>query len=256
MTAPHPPMTLWRLERLRLVRTRRLVGLAAVYLFFGATSPPLARYLPQIIEHTGGTSVTIVAPPAQPLDGIGGYGSNAAQIGLLAFTFVVAASLAFDSQREMAVFLRTRTPRYRDLLIPRYVTSVGAGIACFSFGALVAWAGTAGWIGGLDAAGVVAGIGCGAAYLAFVGAVAAAWAARLSSTVATAVATLAVALALGLVGAVGRPGEWLPSDLLGALGPLAVGGDPADHVRALGVTVAATAGLLALAVRWGARREV
>ena len=135
-------MTLWRLEWIRLVRTRRLVGLMAVYVFLGLMAPPLARYLPDIISSSATGDMTIVAPPARPVDGVSGYASNAAQIGLLVFVFVVAAALALDAQREMAVFLRTRVPSYRDLLLPRYITAVGAGAVCFVLGAFVAWCGT------------------------------------------------------------------------------------------------------------------
>ena len=74
------PMTLWRLEWIRLVRTRRLVGLMAVYVFLGLMAPPLARYLPDIISSSATGDMTIVAPPARPVDGVSGYASNAAQI--------------------------------------------------------------------------------------------------------------------------------------------------------------------------------
>ena len=46
-------MTLWRLEWARLVRTRRLVALLAVYLFFGALGPLTVRYLQQIVNRFG-----------------------------------------------------------------------------------------------------------------------------------------------------------------------------------------------------------
>ena len=43
-------MSLWRLEWLRLVRSRRLVALAGVYVFFGFVGPLTARYLGEIVE--------------------------------------------------------------------------------------------------------------------------------------------------------------------------------------------------------------
>lgn len=250
------PMSVWRLEWLRLVRTRRLVGLAAVYLFFGLTSPPLARYLPEILEATGSGGITVLAAEPRPLDGIGGFTSNTVQVGLLVFAFVVASALAVDAHREMAVFLRTRVPRYRDLLLPKYVTTVAAGGACFLLGTLAAWYGTVVWLGALDPVGVVVGAAMGVGYLAFVGAVAAVLGTRLESVVATAVTTLAVALVLGIVGSVGAVGEWLPSDLPGALPVLATGGDVTPYLRSVAVTVAATGALLALAARLGGSREL
>ena len=79
---------------------------------------------------------------------------------------------------------------------------------------------------------------------------------RLTSVVATAAGTLAVVAVLGLAGQIPTVGHWLPNHLLGALTDLAAGGDPRDYGAALAVTVATSAGLLALAARWGAAREV
>ena len=50
-------MTLLRLEWLRLVRTRRLLALTGVYLFFGIAGPLTARYLGEIVERFGGDGV-------------------------------------------------------------------------------------------------------------------------------------------------------------------------------------------------------
>ena len=59
-------MTLWRLEWLRLVRTRRLVVIIAVYVFFGLTGPLSARYLGEILNRVGGgIKVELPAPTAK-----------------------------------------------------------------------------------------------------------------------------------------------------------------------------------------------
>ena len=74
-------MTLWRLEWLRLVRTRRLVALLSVYAFFGLAGPLTARYLAEILGAIGTEGVQIQFPEPTPADGIAQFVSNASQIG-------------------------------------------------------------------------------------------------------------------------------------------------------------------------------
>ena len=106
-------MTLWRLEWLRLTRTRRLLVLLCAYAFFGLTGPLTARYLPQILDRLGTSGMQIEFPPPKPADGIAQFVSNASQICLLIVVMVAASALAFDARTEMAVFLRTRVGRVR-----------------------------------------------------------------------------------------------------------------------------------------------
>lgn len=248
-------MTLWRLEWLRLIRTHRLIALVAVYLFFGFTSPALARYMGEIVGWFG-SGVQIVAPPPTAIDGFVSFSSNVNQIGLLVFALVVSSAVAVDSQREMAVFLRTRVGSYRALLLPKYVVAVSAGIAAYLAGVVACFYGSTILLGTVDALGVAEGTFIGAVFLAFVGALAAAVGARLHSAVTTAVTTLAIVLGLGVLSVFRPVGEWLPSHLLGALTTLGAGGDLASFARAVTVTVLAIAALLGLAIRWGSRREL
>lgn len=250
-----PAMSLWRLEALRLLRTHRLLALVAVYGFFGLTAPPMTRYMSEILERVGG-GVQIITPAPTAAAGLATFVSNTNQIGLLVYTLVVAGAVAFDAQREMAVFLRTRVPSSRVLLLPKYLLSVAAGALALVVGTAAAWYGTVIFLGPVDAVGVLAGTALSVLYLAFIAAVAAALGARLTSVLTTAVGTLAVALALGLVGSFGSLGEWLPSHLLGALSTLPVGADGGGFWRAALVTVVATGALLALAARLGDRREL
>lgn len=249
-------MNLWRLEWLRLVRTRRLVALFGVFVFFGLAAAPMTKYLPQILEATSGDQVQITLPPQRPVDGIASFTGNAAQLGLLVFVLVTASALTVDAHREIAVFLRTRVRRSTDLVVPRYAVSVAAGSAALVTGVALAWAGTGVLLGGVDAVGIVAGTLAWVLYLAFLGAVTAVCAARLSSVVATAALSIGVALVLAALGTVEVVGRWLPSRLVGALTALAGGGSLADLWPSALVTVVATVALVALAVRLAGRREL
>ncbi len=130
-------MTLWTLERLRLLRTNRLLILLGAYLFFGVTGPLTARYLDRILARFGG-DVQITLPTPTPPDGITQFIANASQLGLLAVVVVAAGALALDADREKAIFLRTRVRNVWQLLLPRVVTVSVAAIAALVLGTLVA----------------------------------------------------------------------------------------------------------------------
>jgi ABC-2 type transport system permease protein len=242
---------LWRLEWWRLVRTHRIVALLATYVFFGATAAPMARYAGELVQRFGG-GVQVTMPPTRPVDGFTNYISNTNQLGLLVFVMVISSALTLDAHREMAVFMRTRVRHPRDLVLPRYAVNLAAAVASFVVGALCTWYGTALLLGPVDAGGVAIGVVLQVAYLACIGAVAAALGVRLRSAMTTAAATLGLALVLAILGAIEPLGAWLPSSLLGALSTLPAGADASTFARPLAVTIGVTVVLLVAAVR-GAR---
>jgi ABC-2 type transport system permease protein len=248
-------MNLWRLEWLRLVRTKRWIALVGIYVFFGLIGPLSARYLGEIVEQFGG-DIEVTIPPAVPADGMTQFVSNASQLGLLIVVVVAAGSLAFDAKPEMGVFLRTRVDRIWDILLPRLAVSFLAVAVAFVLGALAAWYETAVLIGGLPVGGTVAGIGFGVLYLALVIAVVAAAASRAENVLGVVLITVVVLLAMPIIGIVGSIGRWLPAHLVGALSAIPGGSAVGDYLPATGVTVALIALCLWLAVRWSQVREL
>lgn len=251
-------MSLWRLEWLRLVRTKRWVALVAVYLFFGLIGPFTARYLSEILNVMGGEleGATITLPPPEPVDGLAQFSSNAAQVGLLVSVVVAAGALALDAKPEMGIFLRTRVSDVRRLVWPRYVTSAGAIVGSFLLGSLAAWYESAVLIGTLPAGAVLGGMAFGALYLLFVVAVVAASAGRARTVLGTVLASILVLVAMPIVGIIDAVGDWLPNHLVGALTAMPDGASAAEYGKATVVTVASTAAALWLAVRWTAAREL
>ena len=249
-------MTLWRLEWLRLVRTKRWIALLGVYLFFGLAGPFGARYLEQIVSFAGG-DIAAEFPEPVPADGLAQYVSNAVQIGTLVAVMVAASSLAFDAVPEMGVFLRTRVDNVRSILVPRFIVNCAALIASFLVGTAAAWYETWVLIGAPDTAGVLAGAVFGAIFLCFVVALVAAVASGAPSVLGTVLISVVILLAMPLVGVVDAIGQWLPTHLAGALGSLP-GEDTsiADYYGAAAVTVAVTVMLFEAAVRTAANREL
>ncbi|MGZ5383893.1 MAG: hypothetical protein ACXWH0_07925 [Acidimicrobiia bacterium] len=248
-------MNLWRLEWLRLVRTKRWIALVGIYVFFGLLGPLSARYLGEIVERFGG-GVQVTFPPPVPADGMIQYVSNVSQLGLLVAVVVAAGSLAFDAKPEMGVFLRTRVPRVWDILIPRLTVSFLAVGASFVLGALAAWYETVVLIGSLPVGRTLAGIGFGLLYLAMVIAVVAAAGSRARNVLGAVMITIVVLLVMPILGIAEAIGRWLPSHLVGALSDIPGGTAIGDYLPAAAVSVIVTGLSLWLSVRWSARREL
>jgi len=252
-------MSLWRLELLRLVRTRRGLALFAVHLLFGFIGPLTARYLNDLLELAGDDleGATIELPDAVPADGMAQYVANAMQVGLVVTVVVAAGSLALDATPEMGAFLRTRVRSVWRLLLPRFVVSFAAISLAFTLGALAAWYETWALLGGLPASDVLGGIVLGVVFLAYVVATTAAAAQWTKGVLATVMVALLSLLVLPVVGALDVIGQWLPSSLALSLADLTAGKhDLAHYVKPTVVTLVATAGLIYVALVGARRREL
>ena len=249
-------MSLWQLEWVRLVRSRRLVALAAVYAVFGLLGPVTARYMGDILERFGGDIVVQVPDPV-PADGITQFTANANQIGLLVVVVVAAGALVIDAIPEMSIFLRTRVDGVGRLLTPRLVVSFAAAAGAFLLGLLAAWYETVVLLGSVPVAELAFGALLTFVYLGFVVALTAAIGGRLASVPATVATTVVVLLGLPLFGLVDAVGRLLPSHLLGAMDSLLRGTATwTDYLPAALLAPTVSALLVWLAVRWTARREL
>jgi ABC-2 type transport system permease protein len=248
-------MTLWRLEWLRLVRSRRLIALAGVYVFFGFIGPLTARYLGEIVERFGG-DVQVIVPDPVPADGIAQYIGNVSQVGLLVAVAVAAGALVIDALPEMSIFLRTRVRLASRILVPRLVVAGGAIIAAYAVGLAVAWYETAVLLGGLPIGAMLLGLLFQAVYLSFAVAVVAAVGSRSSSILGTVGIAVVVLLVMPLIGIAETIGRWLPSHLVGAQVELLLDGSAGDYTAAVVVASCAATGLVLLALRSVGEREV
>jgi ABC-2 type transport system permease protein len=251
-------MSLWRLEWLRLLRTHRLLTIIGVYVFFGLTGPLTVRYLDRILGAVGTEGIVVEFPKPTPADGIAQFTGDASQIGLLVVVFVAASALAFDSRREMAVFLRSRVAGVHRILVPAFTMSAVAGVAGLVCGTLAAWYETAVLLGPVPAAAMLSGILYGALFLAFATAVVALSASLARGTLATAGISLGILLGMAVAAGIGGPraGRWLPTSLTGAATDLLHTARPVDYLPAATVTLIATAACLWVAIVIAGRREI
>jgi ABC-2 type transport system permease protein len=257
-TAHPAPMSVARLEWLRLWRTNRLAALLLLFAIFGLLGPVTAVYLPEIIglaSEQEGFEVTI--PDPTPPDGIAQYVGNVSQLGLVAVAAVAAMALAVDARPGLAAFYRTRQSGAASWLLPRWLATTLAAVVGWTVGLLAATYETVVLIGALPLDLVLAGWACWAVYLAFVVAVVALAAGVVRSTVGVTAVAVVGLLAVGAVGAIPPLGRWLPSSLVGAPTGLVQGGlDPGDLLKPGLVTVALTVVALVGAVLLARGREL
>ncbi|MGI9584423.1 MAG: hypothetical protein ACR2N7_02415 [Acidimicrobiia bacterium] len=245
-------MNLWKLERLRMWRTQRLLILLAVFGAVGLLGPLTATYLPELLESLGEEATSIAAMTAE--DGITQYIGNAIQMGMLAVAFVGSAALAFDAKTEIAVFLRTRAA-VPGIFLPRFVTVAVASVAAFSFGMAIAFVGTGFLLEWLDAIAVLIGTMLFSVYMVFAVAVIGVVASVVRKVPAVALLSVGVLIVLALLGLVGPLAPWLPTALIGATDEL-IRGEDFDYWRSVVVTLAATLGLVFASIALFERREI
>lgn len=250
-----PRMGLWRLEWLRLVRTRRWLVLLGVQLFFGLTSPVLTARTQELLERFGG-GVRVEVPVPTTAAGIASYVGNAQQLGLLVVLVVAALAVAGDHRPEAAAFLRTRVRRPADLVVPRVVVVTAAVAGALTAGMLAAWYATAVLIGPVPAGAVLAGLALLVLYHVLAVALVTLAAARTRSVAVAAVTTVVTLLLVAALSVVERLRPWLPSELLGAPAALVGGGGAGEYARAALVTAVLAVAATAAAVRVTARQEL
>ncbi len=248
-------MNLWRLEWLRLARTPRALALAAVFLVFGLIEPVFTKYQSQLLGRVT-QGVRISFPPPTPAAGIRSYVSQITGIGVIVVVVIAAGAFTFDAHHGMAIFLRTRVRSLWQLVLPRFAASAAAACAAYLLGMAAAWYETGLLIGAPPATGMFTGLLCAWVYLVFAVAVTAAAASVVRGTLATVGLTLAVLLLLPVAGTFHVIHDWLPSTLASAPADLLTGTHLAHFGPALGVSAAASAALLALAVARLRTREI
>jgi ABC-2 type transport system permease protein len=254
--ASEHPMSLWRLEWLRLIRTPRAISLAVLFVAIGLIEPVVTKYESKIFAHVG-NGVRISAPAPTAADGLNSYVSEVLLVGLILVVVLAAGALTFDSSQGRAIFLRTRIRSTWQLVAPRVAVNAVAAAMAYLLGTLAAWYETSLLIGALPAQRVLAGATCGAVYLAFAVAVTALAAAFARSTIATAGIAFMILLALPILGTVHAIARWLPSALVNAPVDIVSGTHQFGYFwPAFAVTAAASSAALAAAVNRLNAREV
>lgn len=246
-------MTPWRLEMLRIWRTRRFVALLAPSVLLGLGLPILTHELPHLLKRNAG-GIKVVAPVPTPADALTGFAQNTAQLGTLVVVIVAAATIAFDARPPLAAFYRTRIRRPWLLVIPRCVAVVGTDALALAIGATCCAVATASLIGTLPLGAVAAGVGVELVWVAFCVSVVAFWASYARAVMPVIGATLATLMALVFASGFSAFSPWSPTAIAGGIGAF-VGPAAGLPWRSFLVAAVATGVLATIAVLRIARRS-
>lgn len=249
-------MNLWRLEWLRLVRTPRLLALAAVYVIFGLAEPVLTKYASKLIPAISHGVQILRFPPVTPAAGLAAYVGEVSTVGLITVVVIAAGAVTFDTHHGLAIFLRTRASGLWQLIAPRFAVNSAAAALAYTLGTIAAWYETELLIGHLPVAQLLAGLGYGVAFLAFAVAVSCAAASLVRGTLGAVGLSLVALIGLSVVGAFRSVHDWLPSALSNAPVDVLTGVSMTHYLPALAITAGATAALLTFAVRRLRAREI
>ena len=99
-----------RKEIMELLRTKKLLGLLAVFLFFAFTSPVLARYMTEFIGFLvpADEALQFLIPDPVWTDSYAQFYSNIAQIGTITIILLFMGTIASERQRGTADLVLTK----------------------------------------------------------------------------------------------------------------------------------------------------
>ncbi len=135
-------LTVLRKELVEQWRSRRLVALAAVLLFFGFLSPLSAKLLPDLMKSLGDTGgIVIELPPPTVQDGLLQYVKNMSQFGVLLAVLLAMGALAREKERGTAAMILSKPVSRASFLLGKFVALTLvfglclalAGLACYYY---------------------------------------------------------------------------------------------------------------------------
>ncbi|WTW96673.1 hypothetical protein OG216_26350 [Streptomycetaceae bacterium NBC_01309] len=249
------PLGLWRLEVLRVTRTRRWLLLLLAFPLLGAAGPLVVRHLDRILEVLGADGANPPDDLGAP-EGMAAYVSASGQIGLFVALGIAAAALALDHRPGLAAFYRTRTRRAWDLVVPRWTVCAAAVCIANVAATAIVWAELRWLWGPVPTDRILYGALFNTLYLLMALGLVAGASAFLRRPVALFGAAL-VALVLSPLPRLWKPmRDWEPSVLSSAAVELLENGSPGEFVRPAIVAALVTLTMLGLAVWRVGRREM
>jgi ABC-2 type transport system permease protein len=131
----------FRKEWLELIRSYRLLVVAIVLVFFGLTSPLLAKFTPELISLLPSGGISIQMPPPTVWDAIGQYIKNMAQFGIILALLLTMGAIAQEKDKGTAAMMLVKPLPRGAFLSAKFlaiaamfaVSLAAAGIACYYY---------------------------------------------------------------------------------------------------------------------------
>jgi ABC-2 type transport system permease protein len=244
-----------RKELAEIVRTWRIWVLPGLLIFFGLTSPPIARLTPALLSSLAGPGLVIQVPEPTAAEAYAQFLKNLSQLVSLAIVIALAGAVSAETRGGTAILVLTKPVSRAGFIVAKAVSNAVLLALATIVGAALCLVMTQALFDGGDAAALAAGV---AIWLAF-GLVLVAAMVLVSAAVDSQAAASAVGL--GIYFACGLAGLWAPLrdwTFVGLL-PMASAAMAGESVQP-GVPLAAAAGafvgLVAAAVWVFSRREI
>ena len=202
---------------MELLRTKRLLGLGVVFLFFAITSPLLARYMTEFIALLvpADEAIGLLIPDPVWTDSYAQFYSNISQIGNITLIFLLMGAIASEKQLGTADLLLTKGLGYGAFVLTKFtVIAVAVVLTILVSGVVVHFYTVALFetAGGL--AGAILGTLAYSLFLLLIVALTLFCGAIAKSTVFTALLAFLGFLAISALSALPRVGDYLPGNLL------------------------------------------
>ena len=132
----------YRKEWLELIRTHRLLIVAIVLVFFGLTSPLLAKFTPEIITLIpGGEEISKIIPVPTVVDAIAQYVKNMGQFGIILALLLTMGAIAQEKDKGTAAMMLVKplprgaflAAKFAGLASMFAISLAVAGIACYYY---------------------------------------------------------------------------------------------------------------------------
>jgi ABC-2 type transport system permease protein len=237
-----------RKEFIEQWRTYRFLVLVIVLAFFGMTSPVLAKYTPEllkIIPATGG--ITIAMPPPTVMDATSQYVKNVSQFGILLALLLSMGAVAQEKEKGTAAMMLVK-PLSRPTFILSKVAALGlAFLASLLIAGLGAYYYTVILFQPVDLGAWLAMNLLLWVYMLVYVAITVLFSTLTRSQAAAAGLSFGILLLLGLVGSLGKLGEYLPAQLINWSVSL-MAGLPVTYWPALAVSLGLVLACVAVAL--------
>ena len=129
----------FRKEWRYLLRSYRLLIAGVVLLFFGLTSPVLAKFTPELLNLIPTGGLTITMPPPTVLDAISQYVKNMAQDGLLLGLLLTMGAIAQEKDKGTAAMMLVKPLPRGSFLWAKFLSLAAMFAICLAIAGLAAY---------------------------------------------------------------------------------------------------------------------
>ncbi len=181
-------------EVTEIIRTRRVIVLPAVFLFFGILGPVLLHITPDLLKSQG---LNITLPPPTPEQSAGEYLESVVNFASIALVLVAMGAVAEEKARGTIQIVLSKPARRSHFLVAKYMALVGLAAFSLALGSAACLYYTGLLIGPLPLASYVGSSALLAVFISFVIALTILFSTILPSQIAAGGATIAVFFTLG-----------------------------------------------------------